>query len=122
MFDRTPVKRDAVAPHIRATFPDYKGRKFWITPARSVTLHDLNWAGGTRNQYRTCTLDGRGIGGSERYALMAPWENPAEGVDLALPQGFIVVMHGVFMGKETGVTLYVHPDDLARLLPMHKAA
>lgn len=122
MFDRIPVKRASVARVVNTTFPQYKGRKIWLEPARTVNLNDLNWSGGTRNQYRTCTLDGRAIGGSERYAMMAPWENPAEGITLPLPTGFLVVRHGMYQGRDVGLTIYVHPDDLAGLLPAAAAA
>lgn len=122
MLDRIPVKRASVARVVDATFPQYKGRKIALEPARSVNLNDLNWSGGTRNQYRTCTLDGLAVGGSDRYALMAPWANPAEGVTLSLPPGFLVVRHGMFQGRDVGLTIYVHPDDLAGLLPEPIAA
>lgn len=122
MFDEIPVKREDVARLVNATFPDYRGRRFALRAVTTVTLHDLNWSGGTRNQYRSCTLAGGAIGGSERYNQMAPWENPAEGAALPLPPGFAVVRAGQFQGRATGLVIHVHPSDLAALLPDRRAA
>jgi hypothetical protein len=122
MFDDIPVKRADVARLVAATFPDYKGRRITLRPSTSVTIHDLNWSGGTRNQYRTCTIEGRPVGTSARYNQIAPWENPAEGVNLPIPPGFAVVCSGQFQGRPTPLRIYVHPGDLAALIPTEQAA
>jgi hypothetical protein len=122
MLDITPIRRAAIARYVDATFPTYKGRKFSLRVAKSVTLHDLNWSGGSRNEYRACALDGRAAGTSERYAAMAPWENPAEGCELPIQPGFVVLCRSVFQGRESGIMLYAHPDDVAHILPNPLAA
>ncbi len=122
MFDEIPVRRADVARLVNATFPEYRGRRFVIEARETVTLHDLNWSGGTRNQYRTATLDGQAVGQSDRYNRMAPWENPAEGCTLQIPSGFVVVCRRQFQGRERPLAIYAHPRDLAALLPARKAA
>ncbi len=118
MFEtRIPVKRAEVARLIAATFPNFRGRKIYREVTDRVLLHDLNWSGGTRNVYRSCTIAGTPVGGSDKYGRMAPWENPAEGATLPLPAGFVVVCSGEFQGRSTGLTIYVHPDDLTPELP-----
>jgi len=111
------VTGDMVAPMVRATFPAYRGKKFQVVAAESVTLQDLNWSGGSRSSYRACTLSGQALGGTDRFALMAPWLNPAEGQTLPIVPGACVVQHILFCGEDHGLRLYVHPQDMAPLLP-----
>ena len=108
--------RKEVAPLITATFPDYRGRKFRIEPRAQVTLSDLNWDGGTRNQYRSCTTDGRKVGDTDTWNQIAPSLNAAEGATMTLPQGCVLVCRSMFCGKDAGLTLYVHPDDMPKWL------
>lgn len=115
-MDHVKVTRADIPQIVRATFPDYRGRKFKVQATEKVTLHDLNWSGGSRSQYRTCTLNGTPAGSADRYNAMAPWENIAEGKSLPVPQGFAVVRHSIFCGKDTGLTVYVNPADMPKLL------
>jgi len=113
--------RDVVAI-VAATFPQYRRKKVWIRAAETVTLSDLNWSGGTRSEYRSCTLPGvtgkAQVGGSmDRYHQRAPWDNPAEGQTVPIPQGMVVVRGGHFCGKESMLTLHVHPADMPKYLP-----
>lgn len=110
------ARRSEVAALVAATFPEYKGRKFAVEAAATVTLHDLNWSGGSRNQYRTCTVAGQKIGGADKWNAVAPWANIAEGKTLDIPQGAAVVKHAMFCGSDCGLTIYVHPADMPKWL------
>jgi hypothetical protein len=116
MREALKVTRAQVAPLVRGTFPNYQGRKFRVEAAEAVTLADLNWSGGTRSQYRACTLTGEPTGGADRYNAMAPWANPAEGQRLPVPAGFAVVEHTQFCGKDLGLRIYLNPVDMPKLL------
>lgn len=111
------VKRKDIAKIVAATFPDYKGRKFKIEARSQVTLTDLNWSGGSRSQYRTCTLGGNYIGGADKYNAQAPWAHQAENATVPIPPGAVVVRHTLFCGKDLGLTVYVNPADMPRLIP-----
>jgi hypothetical protein len=117
IFDAIHVTGDMVAPMVRGTFPDYRGKKFQVIAAESVTLHDLNWSGGSRCQYRACTITGQPLGNADRFNQMAPWRNPAEGQTLPIVPGACVVQHTLFCGQDLGLRIYVHPCDLTPLLP-----
>jgi hypothetical protein len=117
ILNAIPVQRKDVAAIVRATFPGYKGRKIRIVVQDSVTLIDLNWSGGTRCQYRACTLAGEPLGNTDRFAAMAPWVNPAEGITLPIAPGACVVEHSIFLGKDAGLRIYIHPSDRPALLP-----
>jgi hypothetical protein len=112
------VKKADVARIIAATFPDYRGQKISVRPATSESLQDLNWSGGSRSQYRACTLDGRALGTSAEYHTYAPWDNrQVEGQSVPIPPGSVMVRHSIFCGKDTGLTITCHPDDMPKLLP-----
>lgn len=112
------VKREDVAPLIGATFPGYQGRKLKVIAATRVEFNDLNWSGGSRSQYRACELTGKALGGMDAYNQAAPWNNPAEGQIIDLPRGACVVKQTIFRGHDTGLTFYIHPDDMPdRLMP-----
>jgi hypothetical protein len=120
MTNAEPIKvtRQQVEPLVRATFPDYRGRKLRVEARTSVSLQDLNWSGGSRTQYRACTLDGQPTGNSNKYHAMAPWDSrQVEGQSLPVPSGFAVVRHTIFCGKDLGLTVTINPADMPRLLP-----
>jgi hypothetical protein len=73
------VKKADVARIIAATFPDYRGQKIRVRPATSESLQDLNWSGGSRSQYRACTLDGRSLGTSAEYHTHRPHHHLSSG-------------------------------------------
>lgn len=111
------VERAQVAALVDATFPDYKGKKYRVVPLDSVTIMDLNWHGGTRSQYRGCTLAGERTGALDKWNAVAPWRNAAEGSQVEIPKGACLVKHSMFCGKDSGLTIYVHPDNMPGMLP-----
>lgn len=111
------VKRADVKSLITATFPEYTGRKLRVEARESITLYDLNYSGGTRNQYRVCALDGgKKIGSADRFNQIAPWANPAEGQTIQIPEGAVIVEHSMFCGQDAGLTFYVNPANMPSLL------
>lgn len=110
------VSKQDIEPLINATFPQYKGRKFRVEAKDKVTLYDLNWGGGSRNQYHAVTLDGRAVGNGEKFNQAAPWRNNAEGSTVDIPQGFAIVEHSIFCGKDVGITVYLNPADMPKYL------
>lgn len=111
------VSRKQVAAIVAATFPEYRGRKIRLVAEDSLLVHELNWSGGARNQYRGCTLTGERTGDLDRYNACAPWNNGAEGQTTRIPLGAVVVRHSFFQGQDCGLTISVNPGDMPRLLP-----
>jgi hypothetical protein len=111
------VRKSDVAAIVKATFPNYKGRKFAVRPSETVMFTDLNYSGGTRNQYRACTLEGEAIEAKHNVNAPAPWHNPFEGKRIELPAGNVIVEHAMFCGQDCGLTIYVNPADMPRMLP-----
>lgn len=109
------VKKSEITALLAATFPEYKGRKFFVEAAEQVTLYDLNWCEGVRNSYQACTVSGKTIGCGESFNQKAPWNNKAEGVTIQLPVGAIVACHA-FRGMHESVTFYINPADMPKLI------
>jgi hypothetical protein len=110
-------KEPSIAAIVRATFPSYRRKKVYIKASETVSLQDLNWSGGTRSEYRACTINGQWTGSTANYHVCPPWANPAEGQEIPIPPGMIVVRGGHFCGKESALTLHVNPADMPKYLP-----
>ena len=107
------VKKGDVWFLVKRTFPEYRGRTFRLSPAESVTLHDVNWGDGSRNSYRITPLTLDDVTAIS-IPSPAPWNNPYEGAKMAIHPGFAVVEHSIFCGQDMGIRVHVHPVDLAR--------
>jgi hypothetical protein len=101
---------------INATFPDYKKRDVYIIASETVTLHDLNWSGGTRSEYRACHVDGSNNGRHVDTGRPAPWSNPYEGLTIPIPVDCLVVKGGHFCGKASTLYIYANPANMPKML------
>ena len=111
-------KKDrTIAAIVAATFPAYRKQKVYIKASESVTLHDLNWGGGTRNEYRAATIHGVEAGNLSRWNAVAPWNNSAEGMSVPVPVGMVIVQGGCFCGKDSTLSIHVNPQDMPKYLP-----
>lgn len=111
------VKRQDVEHIVRATFPNYRGRKISVRASGAESLQDLNWSGGSRSEYRACTLDGRLLGTSADYNARWPGYNQGvEGARVDVPAGCVMVRHSILCGKDTGLTITCNAADMPRLL------
>lgn len=107
------VTRREAAPIIAASFPGYRGRKIAVRFAERVTLYDVTWSGGTRNEYRVLSAE-RGVG---RIWVGAPWDSRTpEGAVIPLDGSTIVVEHSEFCGSDMGLTIWAHPVLAPKLL------
>ena len=112
----TKAKTKDVRQIVKVTFPNYRKRTVLIQPTTKVTFHGLNWCGGSRSEYRACTVDGKPLPNKVDMNEPAPWVNQYEGAEIDLPVGAVVVKGGHFCGKVATLILYVHPDNMPRLL------
>ena len=111
------VKSSEVKGIIAATFPSYRRREVRIQPRESVTLHNLNWSGGTRAEYKACTITGEPLRARNDMNAPAPWDNPFEGKTVPIPPGVVIVEGGYFCGKVGLLYIHCHPSDMPRYLP-----
>lgn len=108
------VETKQVATIARAV--DYRRRKVWIQPCEHMTMQGVNWSGGSRNTYTAIDLE-TGRQATPNTGAPAPWNNPFEGLEVAIPKGIVIVRTGFFCGKPSMMTIYVHPENMPKLLP-----
>lgn len=97
---------------------DYRKRDVSVIATESVTICGLNWSEGSRSSYTAFNIgSGQESGNLHKYHQKAPWDNPAEGAEVSIPPGKIIVRTGYSCGKASQATIYVHPTDMPHLLP-----
>ena len=96
-------------------YPDYKGRKFFV----QVQTYPLNvkshWDGGSRDYFHFYDLGTGKVSGE--VPAQSIFDKQIAGAErVTVPAGITCVKRSFFCGKETGITLVVHPDNAPRLL------
>ena len=107
------VKKAQIAPMLEVSFPEYAGRKFSVEFCELVCFYNLNWDGGTKNDYVAISM---GTGNSAELPERAPWSNPFEGQVLHLDVDTVIAKHSFFCGQDMGVTFYAHPSRQQQML------
>ncbi len=100
----------------KSAFPDYTGRKFYFeAQSRALDMRSY-WDGGSREYYKFVSLaDGRV---SMEVPAQSAFDRTISGIDkVFVPQGFVAVRHRYFCGRDCGLTVIAHPDNVAKLLP-----
>ncbi len=115
-MDFIKIKTKDVRAVVNATFPKYRKRTVVIRPTTKVTFFDLNWSGGTKADYRACTVAGDPLERKHDMGMAAPWNNPFEGKEIDLPKDVIIVEGGYFCGKDRQLYLHVHPDNMPKFI------
>lgn len=96
----------------------YSGTKFRAEPCEQVYIpSDAGlWSGGSRTTYSAIELiSGRELPLPDQH--LAPWDKERTEKRIPLKPGFAVIRHQMFCGKDMGLTFFVHPEDVAKLLP-----
>lgn len=101
----------------------YNGTRFNARPCESMTIpSDAGlWSGGSRTTYTAIEL----ATGREQplpSQSSAPWDKNRVERTVELRPGFAIVAHAIFCGTDCGLTFYVHPQDVAQLLPPSNGA
>lgn len=98
----------------------YRRRKFRLVVCESVTLQDLNWSGGTRNEYHGVNLETNDVSSAPKINRPHPMNNESEGARVALRSGVAILRTGYFCGQVSMATLYVHPSNAPALIGVAK--
>ena len=102
---------------LKASFPDYKGRKVSIETGYIPQQLDSYWFEGSRDYYAFVQLD-------ENFKCLQVHSNhplfeknqPRE--LNGLPKGIVLVQHTYFCGKDAGITIYANKEDVTPLIEM----
>ena len=98
---------------IAETYPDYKGRKFFIS---TNVPNDLSsyWDSGSRDYYCFADLV---TGQIKEVGSNHPAFEPNKPRTLnGLPSGMLLVKRSIFMGQESGITVYCNESDIPKSL------
>ena len=100
----------------RAAFPKYNGRKYSLeNSGRPVNIKSY-WDGGSRDYFAIVNLETKKILPIPQNGTMFDGGKIAhDGV--VVPAGYVIVRHSIFMGKDSGITLYVDPVTAINFLP-----
>jgi hypothetical protein len=98
----------------KVAFPDYNGKKFSVAQFQGPMDLASNWDGGSKRYYAVVNL-----------STMRTAEVPESGTMhtggtyriTTLPPNMAVVAHSIFLGKDSGITIYVNQENLSKLLP-----
>lgn len=99
----------------------YQGKKFKAVICETVTVPATAglWDSGARDTYTAIEFEtGRTVDVSDNRS--APWDGRRDNT-VTLRAGFCVVMHSTFLGKDSGLTFFIHPANAAALLPAPRA-
>ena len=94
----------------------YRRKKLHVIAVDSVTLTDLNWCEGTRNTYHAMVLETGELKTASQLSVPHPMDNEMEGVRVALIPDHVIIRTGFFCGKESLMTIYVHPNNMPKFL------
>lgn len=114
------LERNQVPAALRGS---YTGTRFNARPCESMTIpSDAGlWSGGSRTTYSAIELaTGREM--PLPGQMSAPWDKDRKEREVTLRPGFAIVAHAIFCGTDCGLTFYVHPADVAQLLPPSNGA
>lgn len=123
-WQRINLLRDIV----RAAFPDYRKTRVVLKAdpdgATTVTLHGLNWDGGSRSEYRKVWL-GTGLSSVAGVAQLGdhmahPMNNTTEGTMHTVGEHEAIVEAGTFCGKQAIAYVYLSISALRALQDIEK--
>ena len=120
---RIPVSKtdESIAKILRATYPDYRGRKVYVDPSDGPVDVRSYWSEGSRDYFVAVDLR------TMRTIAVPQNGTPFDGGPLSPngvipPVGYAIVEHSIFCGKDVGITIHVHPDSMPRFLPAQAAS
>lgn len=115
---RIKTSKKLIPAHLLAAFPEYTGRKFNIEVSDTYFCQSY-WSGGTRYQFVLVHLET----GEQKFPdgkIDNPFNTLAHS-SFNIPEGWCVVEHGYFCGKDVGLRFYIHPKNMNNsLIPSSK--
>ena len=98
----------------KAAFPDYNGKKFGVAAFEGPMNLASNWSEGSRTFYAVINLATKRAAEVPQSGTMFDKETYRM---TTLPPNMAVVAHSIFSGKDHGITIYVNPESLTKMLP-----
>jgi len=109
-MDRIKLTKDRVRPILSLTFPEYKGRTFFLTYQEKYNPKNY-WSGGTRYYFKVLEKNGDTLRLLEpTRAITNPYNDTAH-QEFKIQLNWVVVEHCIFCGHNMGIRLYVNPNN-----------
>lgn len=94
----------------KAAYPEYRGRRIRLV----VANHPLNvksyWDGGSRDYFRFVRLADMDV---LPVPVQSAFDKQIPGAEaVTLQPGIVCVEHSIMCGKDRGLRIHTHPDDL----------
>lgn len=102
---------EAVKNLVKACYPEYKGRKFFID-TRIPNKLDSFWDSGSKDYF--VFADSRTGKVLQVHSNHPAFEPNQPNTLNHLPAGMLLVKRSVFMGRECGITIYCNESDIYR--------
>jgi hypothetical protein len=98
----------------RKVYPDYTGKKFQVEVKEIINVRSY-WEGGSRSFFRFIKL------ADPNQCINVPaqsaFDTPIiDGDKVPLVPGLACVEHAIFLGKDCGITIHVHPANAPKRL------
>ena len=105
MKQKLSITNPEVKRIVKATFPEYRGRKIYFSDA--ITKRELRryWVGGSRDYYmfyQPATGKVWSLGSNHPFFEKG---KPAPTCEV-MPESVCLVEHSIFCGKDIGITIY----------------
>lgn len=114
----TAAQIKAVKPLIQATFPQYKGRRVWVSAETRMASLDTSWCEGFRTLYAAIDLNTMAViavprNGAEDHAYGF---GQKEITNVPIPRN-VAVIAASWAGSKglNSIHIYVNPADMGRL-------
>ena len=98
----------------RAAFPDYNGKKFGLEAFQGPMNLASYWDGGSRTFYAVIDLNTKKAVEIPQSGTMFDKETYHAS---KLPYNIAIVAHKISSGKDAGITIYLNPENLTKMLP-----
>lgn len=100
----------------RVLLGDYTGRQLCaqITDAVTIPATAGLWDGGSRDTFKAVQLSN---GATVTMADADAFDGRQRDRRVTIPAGIAVIRRSIFQGRDTGLTIYIRPEDAAPLLP-----
>jgi len=115
----TLTSTDPAAKLARRAFPEYRGRLFRLQITDTAVNCASFWDGGSRDYFAFVHLATGQV--TATVPAQSAFDPQVKGLDtVTLPDGVAAVRHAIVCGRDRGLTLIVHPRNVAPLLPAAK--
>lgn len=98
---------------MKNAYPDYKGKKFFLCVTDESFSTVSYWDGGSRDYFKFVKADGSVMSLPESHPF---YQHTKENREAILTTGLACVKRCIFMGRECGLTLMLHPSDMPKVI------